>query len=141
MIFLLLLPQVLVRHHGVLFCSSLRLGSAINWNGEFKEGTKDDAFSSVIDLVLNCICFIYIGAWLPFDQFDIPELGITPWRLVLLMVVILALRRIPFLLLLYKFLPEESNWRKEVLNWREALFCGYFGPVSSLCSGSFSLLT
>ncbi|KAI0276383.1 Sodium/hydrogen exchanger family-domain-containing protein [Russula aff. rugulosa BPL654] len=54
-----------------------------------------------LDLVLNCACFIYIGAWLPFNQFNISELGISPWRLLM---------------------PEVSNWR-------EALFCGHFGPI------------
>jgi len=36
--------------------------------------------------------------------------------------VILALRRIPSILILYKLMPEVSNWR-------EALFCGHFGPI------------
>ncbi|KAH9995232.1 Cation/H+ exchanger [Russula vinacea] len=97
-------------------------GSAISWDDNFNIQTKGDVFSPVLDLALNCICFIYIGAWLPFDQFDISELGISPWRLVLLVLVILALRRIPCLLILYKWLPEVSSWR-------EALFCGHFGPI------------
>ncbi|KAI0256138.1 Cation/H+ exchanger [Lactifluus subvellereus] len=97
-------------------------GCAISWDGHFNMQTEDDAFSSVLDLVLNCACFIYIGAWLPFDKFHISELGITPWRLVILMLIILALRRIPSLLLLYNLMPEVSNWR-------EALFCGHFGPI------------
>ena len=107
------------------FCSYPHVGSAISWDGHFKKVTEDDSFAPILDLVLNCACFIYIGAWLPFDQYHIPEIGISPWRLVMLMLVILALRRIPFLLVLYKFMPEVSNWR-------EALFCGHFGPVSSL---------
>ena len=45
------------------------------------------------------------------------------------MVVILALRRIPSILILYKLMPEVSNWR-------EALFCGHFGPVSLLVNQS-----
>ena len=116
---------VLVRHYGIFPCSSLLIGSAISWDGHFNLQTEDDAFSSILDLVLNCACFIYIGAWLPFNRFEISELGITPWRLVMLMLIILALRRIPSLLILYKLMPEVSNWR-------EALFCGHFGPVSSL---------
>jgi NhaP-type Na+/H+ or K+/H+ antiporter len=40
------------------------------------------------------------------------------------MLVILVLRRIPSLLILYRVMPEVSNWR-------EALFCGHFGPVST----------
>lgn len=97
-------------------------GTAINWDGRFHDQTEKEVFSSVIDFLLNCGCFIYIGAWLPFDQFNSPELGITPWRLVLLFVAIVFLRRIPPLLLLYKWVPE-------IANWREALFSGHFGPM------------
>jgi NhaP-type Na+/H+ or K+/H+ antiporter len=114
-------------------CSFLCVGSAVSWDGYFNQQTKDDKFSPILDLVLNCFCFIYIGAWLPFDQFDISELGISPWKLILLLLVILALRRIPSLLILYKLLPEVSNWR-------EALFCGHFGPVSHLQNGSCLVL-
>ena len=95
-------------------------GSAISWDGHFNAQTEDEMFSSVIDLVLNCGCFVYIGAWLPFNTFNSPELGITPWRLVLLFVAILFLRRIPSLLLLYTWIPE-------IQTWREALFSGHFG--------------
>ncbi|KAK0431883.1 Cation/H+ exchanger, partial [Armillaria borealis] len=95
-------------------------GNAISWDGHFNTQTEDEIFVSVIDLVLNCACFVYIGAWLPFNTFNSPELGITPWRLVVLFIAILALRRIPSVLLLYKWIPE-------IRTWREALFSGHFG--------------
>ncbi|CCM05702.1 uncharacterized protein FIBRA_07934 [Fibroporia radiculosa] len=94
-------------------------GTAISWDGHFNDQTENEVFSSVVDLLLNCACFVYIGAWMPFDQFDQPDLGITPWRLIVLFVAILVLRRIPSMLLLYKWVPEISNWR-------EALFSGHF---------------
>ncbi|KLO18386.1 hypothetical protein SCHPADRAFT_925181 [Schizopora paradoxa] len=97
-------------------------GTAMSWDGHFKEKTEGEVFSSVIDLVLNCACFIYIGAWLPFNQYDNELFGITPWRLVLLFVAILAFRRIPAILLVYK-------WTPDIYNWREALFCSHFGPM------------
>ncbi|KAF9463821.1 Sodium/hydrogen exchanger family-domain-containing protein [Collybia nuda] len=97
-------------------------GSAISWDGDFNVHTEDEVFSSVIDLVLNCACFIYIGAWLPFTSFDIPSLGISPWRLTVLFLAILALRRIPAILMLYRWIPEISTWS-------EALFSGHFGPM------------
>ncbi|KIL62106.1 hypothetical protein M378DRAFT_187418 [Amanita muscaria Koide BX008] len=97
-------------------------GSAISWDGDFNERTKGELFGTVIDLVLNCGCFIYIGAWIPFETFNMPELGITPWRLSLLCIGILALRRIPALLILYKWIPE-------IRDWKEALFTGHFGPM------------
>ena len=119
-------------------CSRLSfcIGSAISWNGDhFKKQPEQESFSSLLglmfkfssglDFVFNCVCFIYIGAWLPFDKFHIPEIGVTPWRLVTLMLIILTLRRIPSLLLLYKLIPEIEGLP-------EAIFCGYFGPVSVL---------
>jgi len=97
-------------------------GSAISWDGHFNVQIENEVFSSVIDLLLNCACFIYIGAWLPFESFNSPELGIAPWRLVVLFFVVLFLRRIPSVLLLYKWIPEIEDWR-------EALMCGHFGPM------------
>ncbi|KAG2132001.1 Sodium/hydrogen exchanger [Suillus bovinus] len=97
-------------------------GCAISWDGHFHEQTRHDDFSSVIDCVLNCCCFIYIGAWLPFHAYNSPEYGITPWKLVLLVIAIMVLRRIPFLMVVYKFVPE-------IVCWREALFSGHFGPM------------
>ncbi|RXW25610.1 hypothetical protein EST38_g247 [Candolleomyces aberdarensis] len=97
-------------------------GSAISWDGDFNVHTEGEIFASVIELVLNCACFIYIGAWIPFDQFTIPELGITPGKLILLAVGILFLRRIPAILMLYKWIPE-------IKSWKEALFSGHFGPM------------
>jgi NhaP-type Na+/H+ or K+/H+ antiporter len=92
----------------------------MSWDGHFYQQTKDDSFSFVIDYVLNCCCFIYIGAWLPFHAYDSPEYGITPWKLVLLVIAILLLRRIPFLLAVYKLVPE-------IKSWQQALFSGHFG--------------
>jgi len=97
-------------------------GCAMSWDGHFYQQTKDDSFSFVIDYVLNCCCFIYIGAWLPFHAYDSPEYGITPWKLVLLVIAILLLRRIPFLLAVYKLVPE-------IKSWQQALFSGHFGPM------------
>ena len=102
--------------HLTCFCA----GSAINWDGHFRTETQDQIFFTVIDLLLNCGCFVYIGAWVPFHMFNAPELGITPWRLVVLFVCVLLLRRIPPLFLLYKWVPEIGTWR-------EALFTGHFG--------------
>jgi len=80
----------------------------------------------MIDLLLNCACFIYIGAWLPFASFNVPELGILPYRLALLFLSVMVLRRIPALLILYRFVPE-------ITNWKEALFSGHFGEFLILC--------
>lgn len=102
-------------------------GSAISWDGHFNTQIEDEVFSSVIDLLLNCGTFVYIGAWMPFNMFNAPELGITPWRLVVLFIAVLFLRRIPSMLLLYRWVPEISTWK-------EALFSGHFGESSSVAT-------
>ncbi|THU75412.1 hypothetical protein K435DRAFT_617285, partial [Dendrothele bispora CBS 962.96] len=75
-----------------------------------------------IDLVFNCTCFIYIGAWLPFQSYTDPALGLSLGRLVLLFVGILVFRRIPSVLMLYP-------WIEEIEGWRQAVFTGHFGPM------------
>jgi sodium/hydrogen antiporter len=95
-------------------------GSAISWDGDFNIHTEEQVFSPVIDLTLNCACFVYIGAWLPFEAFTRPALGITPWRLLFLFLAILLLRRIPAILILYRWVPE-------IRTLKEAFFCGHFG--------------
>ncbi|KAF8814876.1 hypothetical protein BYT27DRAFT_6962753 [Phlegmacium glaucopus] len=97
-------------------------GCAVSWDGEFAENTEGEVFASVIDLILNCACFIYIGAWIPFDAFTLPDLGINPWRLAVLVCGIMILRRIPAMLVLYKWIPE-------IASWRQAFFSGHFGPM------------
>ncbi|KAJ8523184.1 hypothetical protein ONZ45_g326 [Pleurotus djamor] len=97
-------------------------GCAISWDGHFNAQVEGEVFASVIDLVLNCACFVYIGAWIPFQSFNIPQLGVTPWELTVLSIAILCLRRIPFVLMLY-------SWTPEIISWKEAIFCGHFGPM------------
>jgi len=97
-------------------------GSAISWDGHFNVQTENDIFSVVIDLVINCAAFIYIGAWLPFETYNTPELSISPGKLVVLFLCILVLRRLPALLVMYKWVPDINGWR-------EAAFSGHFGPM------------
>lgn len=51
------------------------IGSAISWDGHFNTQTENDIFSTVLDLVVNCAAFIYIGAWLPFEMYSTPEVS------------------------------------------------------------------
>jgi NhaP-type Na+/H+ or K+/H+ antiporter len=100
-------------------------GNTISWNCDFNNHIRGAVFTSVIDLVLKCACFIYIGAWLPFKEFNNPELGITPSRLVMLSFSTIAVRRLPAILALYRWIPE-------IKTWREALFVGHFGISTAL---------
>lgn len=45
-----------------------------------------------------------------------------PWRLIVIGLLVLILRRLPAVVALYKWIPD-------VKTFREALFSGHFGPV------------
>ncbi|KAK0485683.1 Sodium/hydrogen exchanger [Armillaria novae-zelandiae] len=106
--------------------SDYRDCDALSWDEHINSQTEDELFATVIDRVLNCASFVYIGAWLRFDIFNDPLLGINP-RPTLFFIVILVLRRVPSMLLLYKWIPEISSWS-------EALFCSHFGPQELLAT-------
>ncbi|KAF8907732.1 Sodium/hydrogen exchanger family-domain-containing protein [Mucidula mucida] len=102
--------------------SSFACGTAFAWDGFFNRQTEESNFSSVIDLLFNIAAFVYVGAWMPFDKFSDAELTLTVWRLIVLAICILILRRLPVVLALYKWIPD-------IKTFREAIFSGHFGPI------------
>ncbi|KAM0355097.1 hypothetical protein ACHAPU_000955 [Fusarium lateritium] len=101
-------------------------GNALNWDGDFLAEThrRHDEVNHCFDVLLNFGGFMFIGAVIPWDQFHDPDgTGITVPRLIALGFMVLAFRRIPAILLLYKLMPAV------VQDYKEALFMGYFGPI------------
>lgn len=92
----------------------------------------DDPVSTSPAVILNCVIFVFIGAWIRFPDMTNAALLISPGRLAAFFFSILFIRRIPPLLLLYKFVPD-------IHTWQEALFCGWFGPMG-VVSGSHTYL-
>lgn len=101
---------------------SFAAGTAFGWNGDFSKKTEESHVSTVIDLLLNLTFFIYFGAIIPWPQFNDSQLGMDIWRLIVLAIVVIFLRRIPAVLAFKPFTPDLKSWR-------EALFCGHFGPI------------
>jgi sodium/hydrogen antiporter len=66
--------------------------------------------------------FVYYGSIIPWDMMNNPVLTIVPWRLVAIAILVLVFRRIPIMLALNSIIPD-------IRSWREALFCGHFGPI------------
>lgn len=97
-------------------------GCAFAWDGAYAKKTEDANFSNVIDVLINMSFFVYFGAVVPWQMFNMPSLGLDIWRLIVLAILVLLFRRIPALLMLKPFIPD-------VRTWREALFCGHFGPI------------
>ncbi|KAJ5120733.1 Na+/H+ antiporter Nha1 [Penicillium bovifimosum] len=97
-------------------------GVGFSNDGWFTEKTEESHVSNVIDLLLNLAYFVYFGSIIPWEDFNAPELGITPWRLVVIAILVLFFRRIPIMLMLKPIIPD-------IKTWREALFAGHFGPI------------
>lgn len=101
---------------------SFAAGTAFGWNGMFAKKTEESHVSTVIDLLLNLAFFVYFGAIVPWPAFNMSHIGLNVWRLIILAIVVIFLRRIPAVLMLKPLTPDLKSWR-------EALFCGHFGPI------------
>ncbi|KAI9799891.1 MAG: hypothetical protein M1833_003813 [Piccolia ochrophora] len=97
-------------------------GVGFSNDGWFLEKTEESHVSNVIDLLLNLAYFVFFGAVIPWQQFNVPETGLTPWRLVVIAILVIFFRRIPIMVALKPFVPD-------IKTWREALFAGHFGPI------------
>lgn len=97
-------------------------GVGFSNDGWFTEKTEESHVSNVIDLLINLAYFVYFGTIIPWDQYNSPEHGLVPWRLVVIAIFVILFRRIPIMLALKKVIPD-------VKTWREALFAGHFGPI------------
>ncbi|KAL9599543.1 MAG: hypothetical protein Q9219_003787 [cf. Caloplaca sp. 3 TL-2023] len=97
-------------------------GVGFSNDGWFTQKTEESHVSNVIDLLLNLAYFVYLGAIIPWEQYNNPAIGLTPWRLVVIAVLVIFFRRIPIMLALKPIMPD-------VKTWREALFAGHFGPI------------
>lgn len=55
-------------------------------------------FSSVIDLLFNVAAFVFVGAWMPFNSFADATLTLSVWRLIVIAILVLLLRRLPVMI-------------------------------------------
>ncbi|MCJ1454483.1 hypothetical protein MMC28_004836 [Mycoblastus sanguinarius] len=97
-------------------------GVGFSNDGWFTQKTEESHVSNVIDLLLNLAYFVYLGSIIPWEQYNSPSIGLTPWRLVVIAIFVIFFRRIPVMLALKPLIPD-------IKTWREALFAGHFGPI------------
>lgn len=97
-------------------------GVGFSNDGWFTQKTEESHVSNVIDLLLNLAYFVYLGTIIPWEQYNSPTIGTTPWRLVVIAIFVILFRRIPIMLALKAVIPD-------IKTWREALFAGHFGPI------------
>ena len=116
------------------FLVSFGAGTGFAWDGWFDSKTKETRLPEILDLLLNSSMFVYFGAIIPWSQFRPSTIqpDLTAGKLVGLLILIILLRRIPIVLALKRFIPD-------IRTYREALFCGHFGPMVSSYDASFFL--
>ncbi|KAI8348848.1 Sodium/hydrogen exchanger family-domain-containing protein [Choanephora cucurbitarum] len=97
-------------------------GNAFSWDDWFRHETEEAHFQEVIDMMLNLAIFVYIGAIIPWSDFNNEQLGLSTWRLITIAVLVLFFRRLPIVVLLKPVMPA-------IKTYREAVFSGWFGPM------------
>merc|ERR1712202_74532 len=65
---------------------------------------------------------MYIGMIIPWQDYSNEELGLSGWRMVLLGITVILLRRPPWILATHKIIPA-------VHSWSQGAFMGWFGPI------------
>ncbi|KAF9941405.1 hypothetical protein BGZ65_003702 [Modicella reniformis] len=97
-------------------------GNVFAWDDWFSNEIAEAHIQEVIDMLLNLVCFVYVGASIPFSGFHDLILELSVWRLIVLAIVILIFRRMPFVMAMRRFIPALTTYR-------EAAFAGWFGPI------------
>lgn len=97
-------------------------GVGFSNDGWFLEKTEEAHVSNVIDLLINLAFFVYFGTVIPWETYSSAIIGTTPWKLVVIALLVLFFRRLPIMLALKPVIPD-------VKTWREAFFAGHFGPI------------
>ncbi|EST07866.1 Cation/H+ exchanger [Kalmanozyma brasiliensis GHG001] len=97
-------------------------GNSFTWDDWFRIRTEDNDFQEIIDTVLNMAVFVYIGAIIPWDDYSSPDLQLTGWRVVVLGITVLLLRRPPWVIAATKAIPALRDFK-------ESSFAGWFGPI------------
>ena len=96
-------------------------GNVFTWDDWFRLETLDDSLQPTVDMLLNVSIFMWYGAVCPWEKFlhnDVVPLR----RLVPLGILVLLLRRLPWVFAVHKYIPQIEEVR-------QAIFVGFFGPV------------
>lgn len=105
-------------------------GNSFTWDDWYRVRSEETPYvQDAIDMLLNVAIFIYIGTIIDWDWYhtastmDAPFYGgIETWRIVVLGILVLLLRRPPWLIASSHFIPALTNWS-------ETIFAGWFGPM------------
>lgn len=100
------------------------------FSSKTEEVQGEASFKGVVDLVLDSSVFVYFGSMIPWRAFlprsgDVLDGHINPLTLLLFFALVLLLRRLPVVLALH----AAGGLVPDVKTYKEALFCGHFGPM------------
>jgi hypothetical protein len=98
------------------------VGNVFTWDDWFRLRQEETDFQEIIDMLLNVAIFMYIGMIIPWQDYSNEELGLSGWRMVLLGITVILLRRPPWILATHKIIPA-------VHSWSQGAFMGWFGPI------------
>ncbi|KAF5012796.1 hypothetical protein FDECE_1158 [Fusarium decemcellulare] len=96
-------------------------GNTFTWDDWFRLETMDDSLQPTIDMLLNVTIFLWYGAVIPWELFH-ENAVISTWRLVVLGILVLLLRRLPWVFAMHKWIPQIEEAK-------QAVFVGFFGPI------------
>ncbi|KAK3345239.1 Sodium/hydrogen exchanger family-domain-containing protein [Neurospora tetraspora] len=103
-------------------------GNVFTWDDWFRLETLDDSLQPTIDMLLNVTIFMWYGAVCPWEMFLRNGVGVQIYRLIVLGILVLLLRRLPWV-----FIAHKIPWGRKVIpqieGAKQAIFVGFFGPV------------
>ncbi|KAJ3066954.1 hypothetical protein HDU98_009819 [Podochytrium sp. JEL0797] len=99
-------------------------GNVLTWDLWFNKKISSSSFQEVIDGLLNLTYFIFIGSIVPWSSFTSGENNLELWRLCLLGLWVIVLRRVPIVMGLYWWIPALKTRQ-------EAFFAAWFGPIGA----------
>lgn len=105
-------------------------GNSFTWDDWYRLRSEDIPYvQDAIDMLLNVAVFIYIGTIIDWNWYHVADTidgptfgGIQTWRIVVLGLLVLLLRRPPWLVAVSGLIPALTNWS-------ETIFAGWFGPM------------
>ncbi|KAJ2389223.1 hypothetical protein GGI23_005882 [Coemansia sp. RSA 2559] len=103
-----------------IFCCFIA-GNSFTWDDWFRIESEDTGLQETLNVLLSMSFFIYFGTIIPWTSYT-SENVLDPWRIAVVIILVMCLRRLPTVMLTYKLVPA-------IRTWQEALFAGWFGPI------------
>ncbi|KAJ8329620.1 Na+/H+ antiporter [Batrachochytrium dendrobatidis] len=100
------------------------VGTVLSWDQWFNQQIEETHIQEVLDVLINIAFFIYFGTLIPWSDYTTMIGTLSIWKLFLVAIWLLLLRRLPVVMLLRHWIPALGS-RKE------AFFCGWFGPIGA----------